>query len=147
MTGNEQIQMGILSIEFPFHAVNPAYKQQQPLTEAETEWAIGWNFEGTKLNHDWDKVKVMLYLTLKKKNAEVIAQLSSESIFRVTARLSYRMKYAAIAKIIDEALGHLIGGWVVKNTNTTIATIVPQPFQRLMDDETAVKKQLYEKWE
>lgn len=147
MNGNEQAQMGLLSIEYPLHLVNPSYSGQQPLSETEADWALGWNFEGVKLNKEWDKVTVKLYLTLKKKSGEVIVQFSSESIFKATARLSYATKYIVINKIVNEALGHLIGGWVVKNTNLTISRIIPQPFHRLTDDELTLKKQLYEKWE
>ncbi len=147
MAGNEQAQMAILSVEFPRHLVSPQYNGQQPLSETEIEWALGWNFEGVRLNKDWDKVTVNLYLTLQKKNREVIVQLQSDSAFKVTPRLSYATKFIIINRIVNEAIGHLIGGWVAKNTNHSIRNILPQPFHHLLDDEPTLRKKLYDQWE
>lgn len=146
-TGTEKAGYKLVSISFPRCELNPLYATGRTVNEKDIEWFVGWNFSGSPKNRLWDELKVSVSITMRQKGGEGIAFLVTESHYLATSRLAYKHKYMIALRVINETLGHAQGGWVVKNLNTSIGSILPQAYNKAEEDKLVLEKKIYEYWE
>lgn len=145
MNRNEQIEYKLIGIAFPRFFVHPDYSGTQPVSDTEVRWMVSVNFKLANLRSDWFDIIVTLTLTLIRIKDEVtIAELLTVSTFKTLSKLSFKAKFIVVSAAINQILTHAQGAWSVKNINPNISKILPQAYNRQMDIELALKKQLYE---
>ena len=148
MNGNKKIEHGIIEICFSAFYVHPDFIADIKINEKDFEWMLFSDFRIGERNSDWD------YLTIENKiklirryDEEVISELTTKSTFRVTAGMSFEYKFKIINLLTNITIGHLQGGWVIKQSNPNLKSFLPQAFFKENMIEDYLKKNVYERWD
>ncbi len=148
MSGPERVEYKLVGITFPRYEISPLYIAEQPVAEKDIQWIVVWDFKGKRKNAQWDELKVTVTINMKHKAGNfTIAFLATESLYYATPGLPYNLKYIIALRVINEAIGHAQGGWNVKNLNVSIASKLPQAYNKVEEEKAILQKKIYEYWE
>ena len=75
-----------------------------------------------------------------------ISGLITESTFLVTSKMSFKEKVHVLDEIVNMNIGHMLGGWIVKQENISMSLILPDNFFRLGMIEAGMKEFVFKQW-
>lgn len=148
MSGRKVIYYRLESIRFLRHNVHPKYNNQnKELRSGEVAWRVRYNFEVKQVDAEWDEVTIDTTVWLDRNyDSKQLGELTTESVYRVPAGLSFKDKQDTLSVTINQACQHAQGGWTVKNKNV-LGKFIPQLYDRALDDEVTLQRMIYEKWD
>jgi hypothetical protein len=145
---NEAGSYILKSIAFPKFKLDVSYIREKTIQTGHVFWRLGINWDVNTDDTQWDELKIFNQLDLyRKKDDFHIARLHSVSTYKVSKGISFGAKYSMLLNLCNQAAAQLLGAWHVKMRNSSVATYLPQAFNKALQIETDFKQMIYEKWE
>lgn len=95
----------------------------------------------------WEELTINMRITLNREfDGAKISELSVESSYHLVKGLDFKYKYKILGLFINQTAAHCQGAWAVKHTNPVLIAELPQTFNKYIEQETGLKKDIYEKW-
>ena len=84
---------------------------------------------------------------LRKEDRFQIVLLEVTGHYEVFNNISFNTKLVAINELYNNLAAQVQGIWIVKIVNPNIASILPQAYNKMIENMEEFKKQVYETWE
>ena len=149
MNGANEARSYILkSIAFPKFKLDASYVREKTIQTGQVFWRLGINWNVNTDDAQWDELKIFNQLDLYRKTDDFhIARLYSVSTYKISKGISFSGKYFMLLNLCNQAAAQLQGAWRVKMRNSSVATYLPQAFNKASQVEVDFKQMIYEKWE
>ena len=146
MTGtNESADIKLVSLEVSEVFTNFKYLNQKIFHDNEAGFDVPFFFEAEKINPSWDKLTVSIKICMRdRKKGTRIAGFTLKSVFYVGTGLSPNMKYFVLTQILNQLMCNATGVWSVQFSNKSICAIMPQAYNKFLEDELMIKKTIAE---
>lgn len=145
---NEIVSFTLISIVFDKFKLDPSYSRGKASAENQVTWFLGLNWTVNVNYGDKDELKIFNQLDMyRKKDHFNIAKMHIITTYTVSKGISFATKYKLLIELCNQTAGHLQGAWRVKIQNHSIATILPQAYNKVLKMEQEFKKMIYENWE
>ena len=147
MSGNKLITISNTGINFSRYFIHPDYENQEFITKSEIAFELYFDFKMGKRDFKRDEIIIKHNIKLFRKSDKLhISGLITESTFLVTSKMSFKEKVHVLDEIVNMNIGHMLGGWIVKQENISMSLILPDNFFRLGMIEAGMKEFVFKQW-
>ena len=129
MSGIKEMTIATTAINHSRYFIHPDYEEQQVILKKDIFWEIYMDYKIGERNSDKDELILIQNLKLfRKKDKLHISGLITKSTFSVTSGIPFNQKLRMLGHLTNINIGHLLGGWVVKQENISMLSILPTHF-------------------
>ncbi len=148
MSGIKEMTIATTGINFSRYFIHPEYENQEIITQKDIYWEIYMDYKLGERTAEKDVLIITQNIKLFRKKDKIhISGLIAKSTFIVTAGIPFDQKLRMLGHLININIGHLLGGWVVKQENISMSLILPSHFYRFEIIEVGMKKFIFEHWD
>jgi hypothetical protein len=146
MTGtNESAEIKFVSLEVSEVFTHYGYEHKIIFNQKESGFDIPFFFTAERLNHSLDKISLSIKVCLRdKKKGTRIAGFTLKSVYYVATGLSNSMKLFVLSQMLNQIMCNATGVWSVQFRNKNICAIIPQGYNKFLEDELMLKKTVAE---
>jgi len=136
-----------IGIEFSRYFIHPDYEEQQVILGKDIYWELYFDFKVGKRTPDNEEIIIKHNLKLFRKSDKLhISGLITQSTFLVSTGIQFEEKKYLLEHLININIGHMLGGWIVKQENISMSCIYPSNYYRLEMIENDMKQFIFEEW-
>jgi hypothetical protein len=148
MVTEEEFSYRLISTDITNFSLHPKYGTDEELTPGNGDFRFGINWK--IVERDETSCFIDMYAEvrlLRKEDRFQIVLLEVTGHYEVSKDISFNTKLVAINELYNNLAAQVQGIWHIKIVNPNIAAIIPQAYNKMIEDEEAFKKQVYETWE
>ena len=148
MVTQEDFSYGLTSTDINSFSLHPQYGTDKELPSGNCDFRFGitWKVVGTNDTSTLIDMTAEIWLLRKEDRFQVVF-LDITGHYQVSLGLSFDTKVIAISEIFNNLAAQAQGMWHTKIANPNIAAILPQAFNKLIENLEELKKQVYEGWQ
>ena len=148
MVNQEEFGYRLVSAEINSFTLHPKYGTDQELEASNGDFRFGINWKIVETNEKETLIDMTAEIRLlRKEDRFQIVYMELTGHYTVSPNLSFDTKTAAISEIFNNLSAVAQGAWHVRIANPNIASILPQAYNRMLNNLEELKKQVYETWE
>ncbi len=148
MTGNKIGEYRINRISIKKFFLNPTFAEIKSLDKKEIKWFLISKFNVKAIDDIWEELTVIMRIALNRElDGAKISELIIETSYHLVKGLNFDLKYIILGILINQTAAQCQGAWTVKHTNPILIAELPQTFNKYIEQEVSLKKEIYEKWQ
>ncbi len=148
MVTQEDFSYGLISTDINSFSLHPQYGTDKGLASGNGDFRFGISWKVVETNESATLIDMTAEIwLLRKEDRFQIIFLDITGHYTVSLGLSFDTKVVAISEIFNNLAAQAQGMWHTKIANPNIAAILPQAYNKLMENLEDLKKQMYEAWE
>ncbi|MEI6815268.1 MAG: hypothetical protein WCL14_01560 [Bacteroidota bacterium] len=142
MTGtNESATIKLVSLEVSEAFTHFKYINQMIFNSGDSGFDIPFFFVAERINPSLDKITLSIKICLRdKKKGTRIAGFTLKSVYYVGTGLCNSMKLFVLSQILNQIMCNATGVWTVQFRNKNICAIIPQGYNKFLEDQLMLKK-------
>ena len=148
MNGNETITINAKGISFPNFSVNPIFDVEKVIVEKDFAWDIKIGLTISERTSEYDQININIIVKLlRKSDKEEISTIEIKSIYILSATtIPHSFRFNVLNSFLQTTLGQLQGGWVAKQSNSTLISLIPNISLNDKSIIEDIKKRIVEWW-
>ena len=148
MVVNEEFSYGLIYTDINSFSLHPQYSTDEELPISNCDFRFGTSWKVIEANEEATLIDMSFEIRLLRREDHFqVVFLDITGHYTVSLGLDFETKMVAVSEIFNNLAAQAQGMWHIKITNPTIAAILPQAFNKLMEQLDTLKEQVYEKWE
>ena len=147
MSGIKPITISNKSIIFSRYFIHPNYENQEIISKKDIYWEIYMDFKVGKRDFKRDEIIITQNIKLFRASDKIhISGLITCSTFIISSGVSFKNKTNVLSELVNMNIGHMLGGWIVKQENISLLLILPDNYFREQMMEPDMKKFIFNHW-
>ncbi len=148
MVNEEEFSYRLINTDINSFTLHPQYGTDKELTPSNGDFRFGINWKIVERNETSCFIDISAEVRLlRKEDRFQVIFLEVTAHYEVSKNISFNTKVFALNELYNNLAAQVQGIWAVKIANPHIAAILPQAYNKLMENEEEFKKQVYEAWE
>gem|GEM_PF-2736361 len=128
--------------------LDASYGRGKEIKEGDAGFTLMYVWKVSPLDEEWDELTMTIEIELYRlRDRFSIVKMTVSSIFKVTKGVIFRVKVNMLNEAFNSTVTHVQGIWKLKVYNLSVAKILPQAYNKVLEDELALEKSIYEDWE
>ncbi len=146
MTGtNESAEIKFVSLEVSEAFTHFSYINHKIFNPKESGFDIPFFFNAERINPSLDKITLSIKICMRdKKKGTKIAGFTLKSVYYVESGLSNSMKLFVLTQVLNQIMCNATGVWTVQFRNKNICAVIPQGYNKFLEDELMLKRTVAE---
>ncbi len=150
MSGNkkETGSIGLTRISLDKFKLDASYSKGKEIKPGDAGFNLVYVWKVSPFDEEWDELTMTLELLLYRlKDRFIIVKMTVTSVFMVTKGVIFKVKVNMLNEAFNSTVTHVQGIWKLKVYNLSVAKILPQAYNKVLQDEQGLEKDIYEDWE
>ena len=148
MVTEEEFSYRLNNTSITNFSLNPKYGTDEKLGSRNGDFRFGINWKIVKRDETSCCIDMSAEVRLlRKEDRFQIVLLEVTGHYEVFNDISFNTKLVAINELYNNLAAQVQGIWHVKIVNPNIASILPQAYNKMIENMEEFKKQVYETWE
>ncbi len=148
MVTEEEFSYRLINTDITKFSLHPKYGTDEELTPSNGDFRFGINWKIVEKDETSCFIDMSAEVRLlRKEDRFQIVLLEVTGHYEVSKDISFNTKLVAINELYNNLAAQVQGIWHVKIVNPNIASILPQAYNKMIENMEEFKKQVYETWE
>ena len=148
MVVNEDFSYGLIYTDINSFSLHPQYRTDEELPASNCDFRFGTSWKVVETNETATLIDMSFEIRLlRREDRFQVVVLDITGHYTVSLGLTFDTKLVAVSEIFNNLASQAQGMWHIKIANPKIAAILPQAYNKLMEQLDNLKEKVYEKWE